>query len=118
MPRKVILFSDILAMNLLVGWMLLACLIKWSTSVLSLSAREKIASIYLCPILGLVQLTNQPFSIFSFFSRTARKFSCSFHEKLQCSLFMSEVSDGVGEVDGVSILLMSVNATWLTEIEL
>ena len=35
--RKMVLFSDITAVNLMVGWTdLLACLIKWSSSVLSL----------------------------------------------------------------------------------
>ena len=42
--RKVISFSDISAVNLMVGWYLLACSINLSTSLLSLSQREKISS--------------------------------------------------------------------------
>ena len=44
--RKVISFSDISAVNLMVGWDLLSCLIQRSTSFLSLSQREKISSTY------------------------------------------------------------------------
>ena len=44
--RKVIAFSDISAVNLMVGGYLLACSIKRSTSFLSLSQREKMSSIF------------------------------------------------------------------------
>ena len=44
--RNVILFSDISAINLIVGRNFLACLIKRSTVFLSLFHREKISSIY------------------------------------------------------------------------
>ena len=39
--RKVITFSDILAVNSIVGWDLLACSMKRSTSFLSLSKRAE-----------------------------------------------------------------------------
>ena len=54
--RKVISFSDISAVNLMVGWNLLACSINWSTSFLSPSQREKISSIYRLHSFGLVSL--------------------------------------------------------------
>ena len=54
--RKVISFSDILAVNLMEGWKLLACSINRSTSFLSLSKREKISSIYCLQSFGLVSL--------------------------------------------------------------
>ena len=49
---KVISFSDISAVNLMIGGNLLACSIKSSTS-LSLSQKEKISSIYRLHLLGL-----------------------------------------------------------------
>ena len=54
--RKLISFSDISAVNLMVGWNLLACSIKRSTSFLSLSQREKISSIYRLHSFGLISL--------------------------------------------------------------
>ena len=55
--RKVVSFSDILAVNLMVaGWNLLACSINGSTSFSSLSQREKISSIYRLHSFGLVSL--------------------------------------------------------------
>ena len=42
--RKIIWFSDISAVNLMVGWNLLACSIKRSTAFLSLSQRQKTSS--------------------------------------------------------------------------
>ena len=54
--RKVILFSDILAVNLMVGWNLLVCSINGSTFFPSLSQRKKISSIYRLHSFGLVSL--------------------------------------------------------------
>ena len=55
-PREVISFSDISAVNFIVGWKLLAFLIKSSRSFLLQSQREKTSSMYLFHSLGLVLL--------------------------------------------------------------
>ena len=56
-PREVILFSDISAVNFNVGWKLLASLIKSSTSFLLQSQREKTSSIYRFHCFGLHGVT-------------------------------------------------------------
>ena len=55
-PREVISFSDISAVNFIVGWKLLASLIKSSTSFLLQSQREKMSSMYCFHSVGLVLL--------------------------------------------------------------
>ena len=65
LSRKVISFSDISAVNLMVGWNLLACSIKRSTSFLLLSQREKISSIYHLHTFGLVTLCCISFDLIS-----------------------------------------------------
>ena len=54
--RKVISFSDISAVNFIVGWKLLASLIKSSTSFLLQSQREKMSSMLCFHSLDLVSL--------------------------------------------------------------
>ena len=55
-PRKIISFSDISAVNFIVGWNELACSMKRSTSFLLQSQREKTSSMFPFSWLGIVLL--------------------------------------------------------------